>query len=251
MYPGFTRPDRTLPYRPNLNLGGYPQIKFCSQKPVTSIEMSFTDLPVSRLGEILLIYAEAKAELGELTQADLDLSVNKIRDRVGMPPTILGAIPPDAGLTGEFPNVTGANRNVILEIRRERRVELACEGLRTDDLYRWKAGYLLQRRQQGIYISQLGLQDFLGNGKPEMGLFEDINSNTVPEAERGNYTFYYLKTAAGAPTGIYLSEGTSGFIMFTGDRDMKREFKEPQYYYLPVPQSQRILNPNLDETIFW
>jgi hypothetical protein len=84
-----------------------------------------------------------------------------------------------------------------------------------------------------------------------MGLFEDISSNTVPEEERANYTFYYLKTAAGASTGIYLSEGTSGFIMFTGDRDMTREFKEPQYYYLPVPQSQRILNPNLDETIFW
>ena len=251
MYPGFIRTDQTRAYRANLNYGGYPQIKYFPQTPAHTNERCYTDLPVSRLAEILLIYAEAKAELGELTQTDLDLTVNKIRARVGMPPTLLGNIPPDAGMTGEFPNVTGANRNVILEIRRERRVELACENLRTDDLFRWKAGYLLQRRQQGIYISGFGLQDFIGNGVPEMGIFESISSNTVPEEERGNYTFYYLMDSSGAPTGIYLSDGSSGYIMSTNDRDMNREFKEPQYYYYPVPQSQRILNPNLDETNFW
>ena len=38
-----------------------------------------------RYAEALLIYAEAKAELGQLTQADVDLSINKLRQRVGCP----------------------------------------------------------------------------------------------------------------------------------------------------------------------
>ena len=39
--------------------------------------------------------------------------------------------------------------------------------------------------------------------------------------------------------------------MSTGDRDGVRDFKEPQYYYFPIPQTQRVLNPNLEQTIFW
>jgi hypothetical protein len=40
---------------------------------------------IFRYAETLLSYAEAKAELGECTQDVLDISINKIRDRVSMP----------------------------------------------------------------------------------------------------------------------------------------------------------------------
>ena len=43
------------------------------------------DLIAFRAGEVYLNYAEAKAELGTLTQSDLEMSLNKLRDRVGMP----------------------------------------------------------------------------------------------------------------------------------------------------------------------
>ncbi len=43
-----------------------------------------------RYAEALLIYAEAKAELGTLTQADVDMTINQLRDRVGMPHLVLG-----------------------------------------------------------------------------------------------------------------------------------------------------------------
>lgn len=251
MYPGYNKPGQSNQHRPNLNFGGYPQIKFCSQKAEMGVESNYTDLPVCRLAEIYLIFAEVQAELGELSQDDLDKSVNVVRSRVNMPPTILGNIVADESLVNEFPNVKGSNRNVILEIRRERRVELACEGFRTDDLYRWKAGYLLQRSQQGVYINGFGLHDFTGDGVPDIGIFEDLSSNTVPDEDRDKYTFYYLKNSSGAPSSIYLSDVNSGYIMATGDRDGTREFKEPQYYYFPIPQTQRILNPNLEETIFW
>ena len=109
---------------------------------------STCDLPVYRYAEVLLNYAEAKAELGTLTQDDLDKSVNKIRQRVGMPGLNMAKANanPDRYLSDAetgFTNVTGANKGVILEIRRERAIELTQEGFRYNDLVRWKAGYVL------------------------------------------------------------------------------------------------------------
>ncbi len=94
---------------------------------------------IFRYAEVLLAYAEAKAELGEATQAVLDKSVNLLRARVGMP-----AMKVDVGFTDpNWPQWEVAVSPLINEIRRERRIELAAEGKRWDDLVRWKAGKLL------------------------------------------------------------------------------------------------------------
>lgn len=89
---------------------------------------------ILRLGEALLNYAEAMAELGKLTQADLDMSINKLRDRVGMPHMNLNKIPVDPRYTSD-----GVSP-LLVEIRRERRVELFMEGFRYNDVKRWKQG---------------------------------------------------------------------------------------------------------------
>jgi hypothetical protein len=89
-----------------------------------------------RYAEMLLILAEAKAELGTITQADLDATINKLRTRAGMPATAslkLASITTDPNW--DFPSLSP----IINEIRRERRVELACEGYRFDDIMRWAA----------------------------------------------------------------------------------------------------------------
>lgn len=86
-----------------------------------------------RYAEVLLIYAEAKAELGTLNQSDLDMTINKLRDRVQMPHLISGVIINDPNWL--FPGLSP----LINEIRRERRVELAAEGYRHDDIWRWAA----------------------------------------------------------------------------------------------------------------
>ena len=106
---------------------------------------SYNDLPLFRSAEAYLNLAEAKAELGTLTQADLDKSIKLLRDRVGMPNIDLAVAnaSPDPYLMAEdtgYPNVTGANAGVILEIRRERTVELFDENFRFYDLIRWKNG---------------------------------------------------------------------------------------------------------------
>lgn len=91
-------------------------------------------LPLFRYAEALLNYAEAKAELGNITQQDLDISVNVLRDRVNMPHLQLGNIATDPNWN--YPNLSPQ----INEIRRERRVELACEQFRLIDIMRWAAG---------------------------------------------------------------------------------------------------------------
>src|SRR5699024_7077820 len=111
--------------------------------------------PVFRYAETLLIFAEAKAELGEITQEDIEKTINVIRDRVQMPSLEIGVANSniDPRLEDFYPNVSGQDKGVILEIRRERRVEMACEGQRYDDLNRWYAGKLLENRPEGMYVA--------------------------------------------------------------------------------------------------
>lgn len=103
-------------------------------------DKSDLDLFIFRYAEVLLNYAEAKYELtGSLTIAELDKSINLIRDRVGMPHLTTN---PDAD-----PNAVNYGYTVaplLYEIRRERRIELVGEGFRFNDIIRWKAGKLIE-----------------------------------------------------------------------------------------------------------
>lgn len=103
-------------------------------------DKSDLDLFIFRYAEVLLNYAEAKYELtGSLTIAELDKSINLIRDRVGIPHLTTN---PDAD-----PNAVNYGYTVaplLYEIRRERRIELVGEGFRFNDIIRWKAGKLIE-----------------------------------------------------------------------------------------------------------
>ncbi len=108
-----------------------------------------TSSPVMRLAEALLIYAEARAELGSLTQSDLDMTVNVLRDRAGVAHLDLNNIASDPNW--QFPGLSP----IINEIRRERRVELAAEGYRFDDLMRWRAhDAFIGKRLKGAFFVQ-------------------------------------------------------------------------------------------------
>lgn len=113
-------------------------------------EKGTTALILFRYAEVLLNYAEAKAELGTLTQGDVDLSINKLRARVKMPDLNIGAIATDPNWI--FPALSP----VINEVRRERRIELSCEGFRRDDIFRWGAAgkLLVGWKPKGAKLSQ-------------------------------------------------------------------------------------------------
>lgn len=94
-----------------------------------NIGTGYTDAPIYWLAVIYLNYAEAKAELGGITQGDLDNSVNKLQMRAGLPGITLSPAPDPANTYGVDP--------LLWEIRRARRCELMTDGFRYWDLLRW------------------------------------------------------------------------------------------------------------------
>ena len=107
-------------------------------------------LIIYRYAEVLLNFAEAKAELGPISQADLDKSINKLRDRVGMPHLTVDNITDDPDWP--FKNISP----ILNEIRRERCVELVNEGFRWYDIQRWAAAgeLIVGKRPKGAKAAQ-------------------------------------------------------------------------------------------------
>jgi hypothetical protein len=129
---------------------GYQPIKGRSSRLADwNANASTLNFFIFRYAETLLIEAEAKAELGLCTQSVLDLTINKLRDRVGMPHMIIANLVKDP--QSNFPSLPV----LIDEIRRERRVELASDGFRFDDLLRWHAGSLINNPETILGIKLL------------------------------------------------------------------------------------------------
>ena len=256
VYPGWVREPETSAYIPllNRNFTGYYQHKGYSNT-TDNLDLGGLDFPVYRYAEVLLIYAEALAELGTLTQADLDASINLLRSRVGMPSLNINQAnsQPDAFMQNKYPNVSGPMAGVLLEIRRERRVELAVEGYRFDDLMRYGAGKLLENIPEGMYFSGLGNFDLTGDGIPDVKLVDedtDIPEDSNKEAnELGEKLIYYKAGTIDDNVTVYLENGEDGGTMVT--EVTSRNFIEPKYYYRPVPIQQVTLNPNLEQIFGW
>lgn len=162
---------------------------------------------VLRYAEALLNYAEAAAELGECTQDVLDATINRLRDRVGMPHLTVGV-----GFTDpnwDFPALSP----LLNEIRRERRVELACEGYRFDDLMRWAAADIIKKPMLGAKFSQFV-------GKP---FNPPISSNILVNAD-GYIAPYQNSPAANG-----------------------RQFDPSKHYLKPIPTNEITLNPALTQ----
>lgn len=121
----------------SVTITGYYFTKYVDLPAVAQVNQDDNDIHLIRLAEVYLTYAEARMEQGTLTQNDLDISINKLRDRVGMVHMRLDQIATE-GL------------DLQTEIRRERRVELALEGQRYFDILRWKEGYRLGEDMKGI-----------------------------------------------------------------------------------------------------
>ena len=230
------------------NFSGYHQIKGFYNTTDQDVRNNM-DVPLYRFAEVLLIYAEARAELAQLTQGDLDITVNKLRDRVGMPHMTLNP-PMDPVEAAKFPNLSSAQRSELLEIRRERRVELAMEGLRHDDLMRWEAGKVLEKEPQGIYFASLGKHDLTGDGVPDIYLLPASQSipNDKETNSLGKVLQYYRVGTFGQDVSVFLGGANAGNIQIIEDVGT---FVAPKYYYRPIPQQQIMLNPNLKQIFDW
>src|SRR6185312_15473485 len=171
--------------------------------------------PIFRYAEILLDYAEAKFELGQADQSVIDKTINVIRDRVGMPHLDVTNIPADPVLDANYSKYCGyVPAPLLREIRRERRIEMAFENTRWDDLMRWKAGKFLEIPVEGM--------KFVQSQFPSVKVGKDV----------------------------YLSSG--GFIMpYAKTLPDGRQFDESKEYLFPIPVEDLVLNKNLVQNPGW
>src|SRR5690606_16731848 len=113
----FTYPKFVNDKRGAMTYNGYYMRKYIEPDQVNRQSQDDNDIVLFRYAEILLNYAEAKLELGQLDQAAVDLSINKLRDRVGMHRMDLVELGQN-------------NMDLRTEVYRERQVELFFEGHR-------------------------------------------------------------------------------------------------------------------------
>jgi len=182
---------------------GFYYTKYNNQAIATQTNRDPNNIELLRYAEVLLIYAEAKFKMGQLDQAVVDLTINELRERVQMHPMILTEL-------------TAWGMDVETELRRERRIELAFEGMRLFDIYRWKEGERMGMPVTGpkasICISQLGQNPYASNGVDE----------------NGDIIFEKSVVQGGG-----------------------RNFDPAKHYLWPIPNSERIKNPELSQNPNW
>ena len=232
--PGYIQYGETKTYPVDLKQSstGYKYIKYVMEKKYNTWDASLVCLPIFRMGEVLLNFAEAKAELGTLTQADLDKSINVLRDRVGMPHLDMATANanPCAYMEKCYPNVSqSANKGVIMEIRRERLIETPLEGLHYWDIMRWREGKAFTQPYLGIYFPGPGKYDMTGSGKASINLME--------EGQTGGGGIGITKLYLGSD--VILTNGTLGNMWAFSTLNF--QFDENKDYLYPIPTNERVL----------
>ena len=262
--PGYMRINSTTVSSPNFGASttGYQITKWVTDASGDGYLGSSNDYILFRAAEVYLNYAEAKAELGTLTQEDLKISIKKIRDRVGMPNIDMDAANanPDpylCALESGYQNVTGPNKGVILEIRRERTIELLLEGFRYYDIIRWKEGKIFEQPYKGMYFPGLTK----GSGENRYDVF-DMNDGTVGDKEKVDICIYTGKKPSVKNIRKFyklgdefvLTDGDKGNIICHDIEKEPRQWREDRDYLYPIPTQERLLsngtlsqNPNWDD----
>lgn len=202
-------------------------------------------IPLIRYAEILLNYAEAKAELGTLTDQDWATTVGALRGRAGI----------SGGLTTKpakvdpylqvnyFPEIADPS---LLEIRRERSIELVFEGLRFGDLLRWKKGDLMTMPWNGFYVPELDKpMDLNEGGIPDVCF---TMSENVSNPIAGLTYVVISETKGGKVNPQRLSGNTKGELTWLNN--IPRIWEDRQYLY-PIPEMDIIMNPNLKQNKGW
>lgn len=198
-----------------------------------------------RYAEVLLNYAEAKAELGILTDADWAATVGMLRARAGITGGL--AIKPTVAdpylTTNYFPGITDP---AILEIRRERGIELSLEGFRFSDILRWKRGQLMEQEWNGFYVPALVTPlDLNEDGILDVAFYQ----GTKPSPAVAGVSYIDVSaTLAGKPNSQLLKNGSFGEL--TWMNEIPRKWDDKMYYY-PIPQVDLQKNPALGQNEGW
>ena len=238
--PGFTRDGGKTQWAPDVTFSktGYQPIKWLTDDSSkdTNTSQCDNDVPLMRYAEVLLNYAEAKAELGEMTEEVWNQTIKLLRERSGV--TSIYPVKADPYMVSYFQNQI--SDPFILEVRRERGIEMTMENVRYDDIIRWHQGELFARPWIGIWItaSETPL-DLNGDG---------VNDCIVTADPNNKSPLKILFIDGASEAGHKLSEGTKGNILPA----TAIERKWHDYKYLkPIPTTARQENPNLSQNPGW
>ena len=261
--PGYKRDgEATAPDFAGYVFTGYQPIKLCLDgKSYDNAALNTNALPLFRYAEVLLNYAEAKAELGTLTDADWAKTVGALRARAG----ITGGISTKPTAVDNylksfyFPNISDPT---ILEIRRERGIELCLEGFRFDDLKRWKSGELLLKSWYGMYIPEVNVPiDLDKSGTYDVIFYTSTAGLTAAKALTGDWdtakktcATVKVEEGAGSSKQLHLIEKVDGatgyYLTWDKPNDYKRVWGNKQYFY-PIPATVMVKNPNITQNTGW
>lgn len=225
---------------------GYQPIKWTlDDESLDAGALNTNAVSLFRYAEVLLNFAEAKAELGTLTNAEWAATIGALRTRAGITgglaakPTVVDQYLVD----NYFPGITDAT---LLEIRRERGIELSLEGFRFSDLLRWKRGPLMEQEWNGFYVPSLNTpMDLNEDGIQDVAFYQG-----TPGSVSG-VTYVNVSPRIGTANAInsqLLKNGTSGELIWMNE--VPRKWDDRNYYY-PIPLADLQRNPNLKQNPGW
>jgi len=236
---GYKRSDGSAaPANFGYTFTGYHILKFSlDDKRLDGIAEAYNSITMLRYAEVLLNYAEAAAELGQMAgnTSIWEQTIAALRKRAGVNPK-----QPETADTYlqqvYFPEISD---KFLLEVRRERGIELCYEGLRYDDLMRWKKGTLLEMPWKGIYVPAMDQEmDLDGNGTPDVSFVAK-----TPASPKQGVSYFVVDGKAAK-----LSQGTKGHILWRVDENRKFEDRK---YLKPIANSDLVINPDLGQNPGW
>lgn len=207
------KPGVTVPEYPPINqtgfnrsATGYPLYKYLEFNSATAVADDFKSMAPAirfRYAEVLLNYAEAVAELGG-SESLIAEALLPIRLRAGMP-----AVNFDREYNNSADYPFRSLSKVLQAVRRERRIEMACEGTRLDDIMRWAAAdiLLVNKRQAGAR--------FVGS---------DMAQQNVAGGFYGSSMLYFDSAPAGRTINLFL----------TGNPGDSKRYIDPYKNVLPA-----------------
>ena len=225
---------------------GYQPIKLTLDNTALDAGRLNTNIvPLFRYAEVLLNFAEAKAELGTLTNQEWALTIGALRARAGITGGLsIKPIVADPYLVKNyFPNISDPT---ILEIRRERGIELSLEGFRFSDILRWKRGELMERPWNGFHVAALNVpMDLNEDGILEVAFYQ----GTRPTPAVSGVTYVDVSARIGtAVNSQLLKNGTSGELNWMNE--IPRKWNDRNYLY-PIPLNDLQRNPKLKQNPGW
>lgn len=182
---------------------------------VTTIGQNQIDAPIFTLSEVYLNYAEACAELGTATNADLNLSINKVKARAGIATlttdgsnaSVGGIQINDPQRTSALEQISGVVSPLIWEIRRERRLEfMSWTSLRKADILRWKKGDYLDGTKNPDVLLGARIPSLIGTASKTK---VDANGYVIPYTVSRTFIApkHYLSAIPTNDISLFLAEG--------------------------------------------